>query len=372
MEKKYISLIGITIFVILLSPYLLALGPNNLRDFMYRELVFQVISDKVVTAADSEQEKVMKLQDWVYGSLYPIASMGMYDDNALADLVRGIGFCDNSANSLINLAKKSGIRGRVIALNGDVKYSRHSIAELEVDGAFRVFDPLYNIILLNKKGLVATHKDLGTNNFKSTVHRGERRKVRTIHSDTPGDFYLNLYKPAFPPRTLARNYTYSGFKKLLAKVQTIYYSVLGDFYLKSFEFVYFLAEKPSRLVNARYKHLTFRYKEAIDEYDKFIIDIDKNNFGMYSKADSAMWDTRKQQIEGYAAFRFFRAKAYLDLENFSRCESEFDYINQTYPGSRWAGISKIHLITCQRMQNTAPFLSKDWLIQDGMLKIPKT
>jgi hypothetical protein len=117
-------------------------------------------------------------------------------------LFRGIGSCDQQAFILISLARSYGLQGRMVFLYGSDSISRHSVAELKVNGRWCMFDPFYGTLLLDETGLpfgaaqlIAHPKNL----------EPVRRVVLPGHSIPDEQTYLRLFHNNYPSRIFLDN-----------------------------------------------------------------------------------------------------------------------------------------------------------------------
>ena len=75
-------------------------------------------------------------------------------------LASGRGWCDQQANVFIQLARSVPLDGRLVFLHDATGESPHSIAEIYLDGAWRVVDPLLGVAIVNGEGRLATREDI--------------------------------------------------------------------------------------------------------------------------------------------------------------------------------------------------------------------
>ncbi len=293
---------------LLLLPWLGLLGPDKLRDYLYRQLAYKVIVKNIVTESrDTDSDKVLKIMEWVHKTNYPLDAFGLIDMSAFDDFVRGIGYCDQSASGVINLAGKAGFSGRVTGLYGDHSISRHSIAEVNVNNRHVVIDPLYNVTYKNNHGELATFNDFQTNATAKIIHSVRYNGDYPDNSD-----YHRMFTPKHPPKILSTS-DRNAFKDLLSRLLAYYYDSFGDHFLKLYEKVYFARDNSDRFLIARYKHLTFRFDEAINEYTVLI------NSSSGNVSDSPLF-TRFPFPE---TILYFRAKAYRDNYEWINCRLNF-------------------------------------------------
>ena len=344
---RIIQISFVAIIFLFLTPYFLLIGPDKLRDYLYRELVYKVVIENIILESDTDLEKSLKIQEWVHKNEYPFSQFGLIDESALTDFVRGIGYCDMLAKGVINLAKKVDIAGRVTGLYGYDSISHHSIAELKINNEYRIFDPYYNIIFRNKKNNIATFDDLQDKNIIETVH-GEKFNDRAIRyreflGENNNEYY-RLFEPKYPSRIMAITSPISNLKKLLSFMVDKNYEIFGDYFLKSFEALYFKIDKSDPLLIARYKHLTFRFEDSINDYTTLIELYPDLN----SSAFSTFWDTFIYQTPGIDTYMYFRAKAYWDIQDWANCSLNFKKIFMEHPYTKWNRPVRLFLDDCNK------------------------
>ena len=105
--KKKIRILCVALMVLfvifILAPFLMLLGPDRFRDYIHRELVYEVIVSKLTEGVKRDREKALILMDFVEAHVlpHPVGSR-VIDKHPLNDLIRGMGSCDQMANTLIN------------------------------------------------------------------------------------------------------------------------------------------------------------------------------------------------------------------------------------------------------------------------------
>ncbi len=107
MKKKFIVIA--TVFLLLLViilPLSLLLGPTTLREYAIRELVYKVIADKVTKNATNDNEKALRLFNYLHYHINTPMRSRASDVNQLHHLVRNVAWCDSQAGTLVALAKK--------------------------------------------------------------------------------------------------------------------------------------------------------------------------------------------------------------------------------------------------------------------------
>lgn len=326
------------IIFILTSPFLPLLGPTQLRDYMYRELAYKVIVENLVSESDTDVEKSLKIQNWVFQTEYPVDRFEIIDGSALLDFLKGVGFCDKLSKGVINLTKKLNIDGRVTSLYGSYKVSHHTVAELEIDGKYKVFDPFFNTTFYKADNKLASFSDLQNGDVRYAVNE---RAYRIIDIEPT---YFKYYHDKYPPRLLAGSHSRNWLKVALSKLVDFYYDGFGNYFLLSFEKVYFMLDGAGLLTKARMKRLTFRYDEAISDYTKLL----KSGTNVFTQKERVFWRTNQGGLPSKDIFRYFRAKAYFDLKDYKTCVKEFSKLLERFSATVWKKPAKEFLDYCER------------------------
>lgn len=127
----------------------------------YERVVFQVIADRVTQGAPDAQARVLRLLDYVHAQvLGPTNDRPISDIEPLEILAAGRGWCDQGANVFSQLVRTLPLDARLVFLRDERGSSPHSIAEVYLDGEWRVVDTLGGIPFFNRGGKLATPEEL--------------------------------------------------------------------------------------------------------------------------------------------------------------------------------------------------------------------
>jgi len=325
-KKTIITGIVVAIFLYLIAPFAMLLGPERLRDYIHRELIYKVITAKLTQGGKQDRQNALRLMDFVESHVLPHpAGSPVIDKHPLNDLVRGMGACDQMANTLITLARKGGIKGRLIFLYGYDSVSHHSVCDLYIDGKFRIFDPFIGSVFVDKEGDMATFNNMQTRGREFSLMRNTEAmalldRINVIKSsyiewnklskeesekiDVFKDIYLRLYEPANEPKFFRVNYQQDCKRFALSRIMDSYYDIFGDIFLILFQELYFKLDNTNPFEKARLKHISFRYKDAIDEY-------------------TANTDTIKNSFLNTES-TFFKGQAFWDAADYERAIWEYE------------------------------------------------
>jgi transglutaminase-like putative cysteine protease len=149
---------ALVIFVVVLG----AIGVQfGLHHVLYRALLYTVVSQRATRSASSPVEVVQDLNDFVYLNVRTPENAPVLDDTAADTLIRGFSYCDSAVLLFTRLLQEQSIPSRMTFLSpAQDAPSPHTIAEVFVDGAWRVFDTYYDFIPHLPDGRVATISDL--------------------------------------------------------------------------------------------------------------------------------------------------------------------------------------------------------------------
>ncbi len=152
--------------VLVLMPVVAIAASGSLREFVYKELSYRLITDRVVRDEASAEQITSRLNEFIDENTYP-GGGPVLDTNAWNDLVRGIGWCDQVSWMLGTLLSTKNIPGRIVFLNGHTSDTGeavgHVMAEVYLDGEWRLFDPLYGLAFRTSTGRLATLAELSAN-----------------------------------------------------------------------------------------------------------------------------------------------------------------------------------------------------------------
>lgn len=316
MKKNLILIVVLSFFIFILIPFVPLFGPDLLRDYTHKELVYKVITSKLTNDTNSDREKSLRLFYYVHTHLFIPENEKTMDKHPLNDLVRGIGRCDQQSNTLITLARKANIKGRLIFLRGYEKISHHSVNDLYIDGKFRIFDPLYGYLFITEDNNIATFLDIQDRNieikseqFDAMVFFNKDNKYFDANE------YFRFYENKYKFEIFRSNFNRDLKRILISGLIDSYYDIFGDLFLVLFQEFYFKLADVDLFLKARLKHLSFRFESAISDYNE-IININRNNF-----------------LESESLF--FKAQAFWDMGDFNACILTLEKLLKEYPQSRW-------------------------------------
>jgi len=347
MKKRYIAIAMFFLLLVFIPPLSLLLGPTTLREYANRELVYKVIADKVTKNASNDNEKVLKLFNYLHNHLYTPMRSRPADVNQLHHLVRNVAWCDSQAGTLVVLAKKVNIKGGWVGLCGYEEASHHSTSVLHIEGKFRMLDPFYGYVFITKDNDIATLEDIRTSQtmlsseqYKAMQMIGSERLNKVLGIDRL-KYYFKLYEPTHSWKIHLLEW--SGYKrKLVSMVVDTYYGIFGYLFLVPFQEMYFRVADTGPFLQARLKHLSFRFKFAINDYDNIM-----KNEDLVKDSEILLIDYKNISTEIIRSeMMFFKGQALWDMKDYNKCIEVFKELLETYSNTRWLGLVYFYLGNC--------------------------
>jgi hypothetical protein len=178
--------------------YLKVLNFYN-RHFNYKWLVERITSD-----LNTKEEKVFRLFEWTHNTiqLQP-ESLPVMDDHVWNVYVRGYGISDNFHDLFTTLCNYVGVEGAFVQLNRKKSDKRLGISVIKLEKGWVLFDPYRGGYFLNKRGSLATVKEinkddwklekLGTTKLSESAYRPYLEKIRSF--DEMGFTRANTQSP---------------------------------------------------------------------------------------------------------------------------------------------------------------------------------
>lgn len=322
-------LIYIFIFVfliVILAPFFMLFGPTRLKDYLHKELVYKVIASKITRGLKTDEEKALRLMEYVHRHVVTNQSgYKIIDKHPLNDLIRNVGVCDQVANTLVTLARKAHIKGRLIFLRGYQASSQHSLCDLYIDGEFRIFDPTFDMIFINESGKIATFEDIQRHNTKlKRVMQTEFGRIFDPFGRGIEKFYFKLFEPEYKPKIFRTNFEQDKKRFILSRWIDLYYDIFADLFLTLYQKLYFKSAGTGPFLRARYKHLSFRHDSALADYD-YILEKYEDEF------------MRSECV-------YFKGVAFWELKEYYKAISEFEKLLEEAPGTKRRRLAMMFLL----------------------------
>lgn len=327
-----VSLI-IFVFLVLSNPLIWVLfGSTHLRAKVIEQIVYKALISKLTLPSSSETEKMIELFDYVDTHVFHKTNMddSPFHVDLLKPLIRGTGYCDEQAGTLIALAAKEKIKGRLLYLRGYDSVSHHTVCDLYIDGKFRIFDPDYGYIFFSDKE-IATFFDIQKKGSKLSSEK--IKALRYIKRDFDPSGYFRLYEPKHPFIVARTNYNVRFSKALRAKTIDFYYEIFGDRFLIYLQDLYFKLDDVDTFVRARIEHLSFRFQDALNNYNNII----EKNKDTLSRSEAL----------------FFKAQLFWDMKSYNNSISAFKRLLRIYSENRW--IHEVYFYLGNSYENLSQF-----------------
>lgn len=244
LRRRWVAVVaGLGVFGVL-AAIAAVVASAPLRDYLYRDLSYILITDRIVGDETDPERIAVRLNEYIAESLYPSGG-AVIDFNSWNDLVRGIGWCDQDAWALGTLLATRDIHGRMVFLEGG--RLEHTIAEVQLDGKWRVFDPLFDLTFRGGEGL-ATFDEL-TADPRTTIAHPAVQAIPAPSRTHLEEFLVGVYShPDSADRwssLLSARYE-SRPRYLVREVLRTYLAVFGDWGANRFQDLH-LALLPDRL-----------------------------------------------------------------------------------------------------------------------------
>jgi len=362
-------------FIILLLIFFILLGistviiSSKLRYYLYKEIGYQYLADKISKGAKSDEEKVLRIFSYIHDNLNAVGGQ-VVDKDTWNDLVRGIAWCDQQSWDFATLLSKENISARFVMLKDKEGVSPHTIAEVFLGGKWIALDPLYGLVfrkdngnlvtleeisrdpsILTKNPIVLLLPDDKRNGFLATYARViplpmEPRRWAPLLEKKNSNIYQRIVNLAI------KNCVRIFGKYLVNPYQDLYLALNSNIYNSQEEALYF---------KARNYHLYYRIHSAENLYKKIIINYPQTKYAENSQFFLGLLNAEvkkdyKVAIEEFHRLlnkypntewsivaRYFLGKTYEavgDLENAKLNYSYFAYNLDTDAAWRLSNLSK--------------------------------
>lgn len=276
MKKVGAIILLLLISVLLLSPVISLFISDSLRDHTYGQIIMHVIALKEVGFIKDPQDIAKKLFRYtVSNTIVNPGDLIPYEDKALGYLINSYVFCDYAAEIFTNLCAQKGLNARYCMLLDENGVSFHTIAEVEINNRWLVFDPTEGNFYTNTNGQLATLEELSDN--PSIAFNHKRISCFRVNGMERYNSLLASYKKMFP-LVSAPKHSSSKKKKIMPpdRVGFFYYSIFKNRFLRPYQDTY-LRRKTSKMDEeqriyyiARNYHLVHRNIEAARLYNKLL------------------------------------------------------------------------------------------------------
>lgn len=244
--KKTRFLIFFLLSLFLLSPFFYLFSPPRLRDYVYRELCYHTIINRIDAKSSDVNDFLKKTVNYVYTNIDSHNSPPIIDDTSWDCFLRGFGYCDQQVWALSTLLAKKNIPARLVMLKGKHPTSGHSVAEVYINGLWRIVDPHVNAIYYRKNGDFATFSDIQKNLVKLDAVVKENMAIA---------LYTSYFAKDYPPERWAPLTKKQGvFRKIVFSPVYTYFKVFGVKFSHLYQDLYLIGK--DKKAADRHRHLT--------------------------------------------------------------------------------------------------------------------
>lgn len=251
MKRRYIIIPVVALFGLFAAfPFLSLKGGEKIRDYVFREITYRVISDKLVAENDSISANRIYLYVRKHLKM-PDPGQLVKDYNALETLKSGIASCDQQVDVMITLAAVCGIKGRMIFLYGTDSISHHTTGELKINEKWCMYDPFYGNVFVNNHGEIVS---------VDGIVKSRAELIDTSHFDQD---YYNLFAPKYDFRIFMDNQP--GLMRTASRILIkLWCRILNKLILDRYVEAYFESAKCDTATITKLRELLF---EDIGFYD---------------------------------------------------------------------------------------------------------
>lgn len=145
-------------------------GVFNERHRIYQQVLLTRVAYHAAPSDLPPEQMALRLFDATLEilSLSPPGRFAI-DDDAGSSLIRGWAWCDSAAMAFVQIAERRGLHGQVLFLYNRDGVSNHSVAAIQLDGAWRIFDVSNGAVSRLSGGELATAADIAAGRAPSTA-----------------------------------------------------------------------------------------------------------------------------------------------------------------------------------------------------------
>jgi hypothetical protein len=341
MRQRWTTFFAAAVLVTaLLGPFVSVLASASLRDFLYREMSYIMIADRVVGDERDPESVARRLNDFVAENVYP-AGGPVLDTNSWNDLLRGIGWCDQDVWLLGTLLATRDIHGRLVFVSGEG--GAHTVAEVFIDDDWRVFDPYYGLVFSSGSSL-ATYRDLARAPALTISYPTVQAlppTSRATHERFISTLYANTAEPTRWGSLLIGKYG-STSRWAVRQALRAYLRIFGTWGAHRAQDLY-LALLPDELVAFDETVLNWSRPNFSSEADAPALFLyhRARNYHLYGRADQAEGLYRQILAEHSSSYfaehsRYFLGVLYFRLnEQPDEAAAQLEIFIREYPDSAW-------------------------------------
>jgi hypothetical protein len=129
---------------------------------LYAAFFIPIVAHRAAREAAGPDEIAARLEQFVYVSIRSVSDMPETGHDPQSILLRGYGYCDQSVLAFIHLLQEKDVSAAMTYLYDANGVSPHTVAEVELDGQWRVFDTLFGFTPRRADGVLATVREVAT------------------------------------------------------------------------------------------------------------------------------------------------------------------------------------------------------------------
>jgi hypothetical protein len=218
--KIIISIVAVIVFIYLLPFFAYLLANKNTKQFMFEQVAYKTIADNITKDCSTDSAKTMKIYEFVVNRCRePKEGENPKYNNTFDVFTHKTASCDQQVWLMMALLRVENIDARMVFLRGYDSISRHTVAEVNINGHYGMLDPFYHRYLYNNQQQLASVDDI----IKGNLPKAGMGYVEPVE-------YWALFKPTFPykihsdnkldsPHRFIRSILW-GYKAVLGKAFT--------------------------------------------------------------------------------------------------------------------------------------------------------
>ncbi len=260
-------------------------GYQTLKKSIYNHFpgfAYSYIAIKVAGLEKNKEKIAQKISLYVHDNVFQPAGYKVIDNAPIAQLTRGVGWCDQTSHLFIRLIDSHNIPGHIEFLYNSSGTSPHTVSTVFIDNKWRVVDATYSLSFINNDNKVASAREVC--NGSASV---DLKMLKKMDLEWYKPLYCNKTKVFMKNEAAGENNDMRIFNAVKSNVdipiQTVsdpwkLFFKLPDFIGSDLFINLYLISIESHYLNridylydsARTLHLLGKYKEAVDLYNKVI------------------------------------------------------------------------------------------------------
>lgn len=289
---------------------------NQITDLLHGELIIRRKVKEIKAQTSESQRQIDLALSWVTQYVRPqdASPSPIISDDYFNILKRGSGYCDQAAYVFSVLSTRLGIPARMIMLQDQNGVSRHTAAEVYLDGNWQYIDPWLGVF---------PHKSDGTAYTRFEFAKDQSALAR--YGYAPG---LAGYE--FANSIVFETFPFMSFNRLLQKIA----SKFGNLRESSTASPGGLNNVDQTNIGSGENGLTPSQLKVLAVYDKARANHLNENFGKARAGYQELIDNEQITVIGEAA-RFFFGVTYFDQHRYDDAENYFKHAIVKHKNNLW-------------------------------------